>query len=279
MEICVSHAVRTCALSALVFASACVDGKSPTRVKPPESLPEALEVGSGRVTVGFRLGTIRQTHELPSYAIMRHPVTRAQYGECVASHGCGEVTAPACSEHAMKRLAAFDLSQPDSPMVCMGEDNAQAYCAWLGGRLPNLAEWTLAARGASPQLHPWGKEAPTCEQHPLANRPAEPGQGAGAGAPCVAADADEELTVGKYAAHADDAHMQDVLLVSAELLQRDADAAYTACQGEAGTCLMSDTIHHPGGLAFVYGMSGRTGEGASQSIYPYAVRCVLGEED
>lgn len=72
-------------------------------------------------------------------------VTVASYRVFAAATGRGMVDVPSWANEA-------------HPVVNVTWENAQAYCRWIGGRLPSEAEWEYAARGGrGGQRYPWGE--------------------------------------------------------------------------------------------------------------------------
>ena len=50
------------------------------------------------------------------------------------------------------------IHSPVVPRRHVGVADAEAYCAWDGGRLPTAEEWEALARGPERRIFPWGND-------------------------------------------------------------------------------------------------------------------------
>jgi formylglycine-generating enzyme required for sulfatase activity len=90
------------------------------------------------------------TFETSGFWIDRYPVTNSQY--------------LAFAEKTGARLpwpnGSFSANQADYPVVDISHDEAAAYAAWVGKRLPSAQEWEMAAQSHDKSLFPWGTDWP-----------------------------------------------------------------------------------------------------------------------
>jgi hypothetical protein len=92
----------------------------------------------------------KQAVELPAFWIDRSPVTNAEYGAFVAATGA----------RAPWPCGWFATEQADHPVVGVSYEEAAAYAAWAGKRLPSAEEWEVAAQPPQPGPYPWGSAWP-----------------------------------------------------------------------------------------------------------------------
>jgi formylglycine-generating enzyme required for sulfatase activity len=83
--------------------------------------------------------------KLPQFSILDNEVTNAQYQECVADGSCQPPS-----------VWSYEKETLNLPATYLNWFEAEAYCEWLGGRLPTEAEWEKAARGPNNTIYPWG---------------------------------------------------------------------------------------------------------------------------
>ena len=120
------------------------------------------------------------------------PVTNADYQSCVTAAACpGDCATSgthnstgsswACADSDFyKSYRIDDPALGRHPVASVYDLGAEAYCAWVGKRLPSEAEWERAARGPGVTDYPWGNAAPDCSRFPCDGRRADAYQPVGA---------------------------------------------------------------------------------------------------
>jgi formylglycine-generating enzyme required for sulfatase activity len=113
--------------------------------------------------------------DLDAFYVDRYEVTWAEYArflnvlgnaeQACDGHGCADVNypdldSPATASHILFQDGryAVEPGYENSPADTVSWYGAEAYCEWVGKRLPTEAEWEKAARGTDGRRYPWGDE-------------------------------------------------------------------------------------------------------------------------
>ena len=162
------HQKQACAAVAIcaVSTTACQDEPIQKVIAPPGEVPTQVSVAGTDVSSGFATGTLRRHRSvalLPDHETSNHPATIRK----LRTSGSLQLarSRSACANGALTPYQSFETPNYDhevdgAPAVCVGERHAETYCDWIGGRLPTLDEWLLAARGDTPRRYSWGTRRP-----------------------------------------------------------------------------------------------------------------------
>jgi formylglycine-generating enzyme required for sulfatase activity len=144
------------ALPPLGDAAALADDSGDAALEAPADM---LLVPAGPFTMGANSGG--QEDEHPAHTVTLAPlwldrteVTNAQWDACVAEHVCRPKSEAVRSQHP-------EFNGPNRPVSGISWDDARAYCAWRGKRLPREAEFERAARDGDDRRFAWGNDPPT----------------------------------------------------------------------------------------------------------------------
>ncbi len=84
-----------------------------------------------------------------AFDLDRAEVTVARFRVCSAAAACEKIA---------------EDSEPGRPVRNISPEEASAFCAFDGGRLPNANEWLFAAAGSAGRRYPWGNTGLVCRR-------------------------------------------------------------------------------------------------------------------
>ncbi|MEA2325537.1 MAG: gamma-glutamyl hercynylcysteine S-oxide synthase [Thermoanaerobaculia bacterium] len=160
-----------------LFHELAYDKKNPiaplrrSAVSPGDVVKDMVRIPAGEATLGGSDGDFGWDNEFPrtrvdvgEFSIDRHDVTNGDYLEFVEATDANPPHFWTKHDGAWQRRGLFELQPlPLKAPVYVTHDEASAYAAWRGKRLPTEGEYHRAAFGApsgEERLFPWGSAQP-----------------------------------------------------------------------------------------------------------------------
>ena len=111
----------------------------------------------GRVGIVIGVDALpRHERQVEAFWIDRTEVNHYGYRDFVVATGRDTPADPKFADFFSWEEGDFPAGLGNHPVVYVDWNDAAAYCAWTGKRLPTEAEWEKAARGPGGRTYPWG---------------------------------------------------------------------------------------------------------------------------
>jgi formylglycine-generating enzyme required for sulfatase activity len=193
----------------------------------PSDIPNSVSVTGTSVTLGHASDLLRKQTDVKSFRIAKSPIMVGQFRKCVEVGACEKPDKPAQTPNNWTNTYNESTDYDELPIAGVTLEQANAYCTWVGGRLPSFAQWQLATRGENVQKFSWGNDTPTCGKYfltpwtmraqavPVAKRAAGVRSLAGSqmsGGCCEKSCQPLQAKVGQYSEGASPSGVEDVLL-------------------------------------------------------------------
>ena len=132
-------------------------GKFTMGVTEEIAAAQCSKYGSMCERMWYRVEVPPHTVKLDAFWIDQTEVTNAMYALCV---NAGQCTEPHLMDYMVEPLFFGKVEYEDHPVTIVDWEQAAAYCAWAGRRLPTDAASEKAARGTDARTFPRGHTHP-----------------------------------------------------------------------------------------------------------------------